>query len=114
MTENQALSLPKTFIICYDLKGENKDYSSLTKCIEGLSGVRGKVLESTWIINHPGPAPVIRDEIVKCLDKDDKLLVFEIAMNGADYNLGKSVSEWLKVSLGMSAGFIPPHLLPPM
>lgn len=107
MTEKQESSQLKTFIICYDLKGEHKDYARLSECIEGLSGVRAKVLESTWIINHPGPARVIRDEIVKSLDKDDKLLVFEIALNGADHNFDNALSEWLKFALAMSAGRIP-------
>lgn len=106
MTEKQAPS-HKTFIVCYDLKGEHKDYARLIETIDGLSGVRAKVLESTWIINHPGPAAAIRDEIVKVMDKDDKLLVFEIAINGADYNLGNTVSGFLKMALAMSAGLIP-------
>lgn len=106
MTTTQAPQL-KTYIICYDLKGEHKDYQRLSDAIEKLSSVRAKVLESTWIINHPESAAVIRDELAKSMDKDDKLLVFEIALNGADHNLGRTLSEWLKVTLAMSAGYIP-------
>ena len=95
------------FLIGYDLKGGTEsEYEDLIKAIKGLTNSYWHCLDSTWLIDHPGPASKIRDALKPHLEKPDdkkagdKLLVATMA-KGAAWTLSfpDDCQSWLKSHL---------------
>ncbi|MES2040067.1 MAG: hypothetical protein V4495_19805 [Pseudomonadota bacterium] len=88
------MSNKSIYQISYDLQ-KVKDYPSLYKAIEKL-GPNVRLLESFWLVLHPGSAIQIRDHLKTIVDNDDMLFVCKIEQeDGGAYNLPKEGKEWL-------------------
>lgn len=87
----------KTYLISYDLKAPRNlnDYTRLINTIK-TANYWAKPLESVWLIKSWLLSAQIRDELIKVINKDDKLLVIEITDNWAAYGLSKDVVVWLQ------------------
>ncbi len=85
------------YLVSYDLI-KNKDYNNLIKAIKAYPSWC-RVLLSVWIIKSPGPATSIRDNLVKHIDYDDKLLVVKLSSEAAWIHLSDEISNWLKANL---------------
>lgn len=84
-------------IVSYDLGGpeSSADYKDLIDYMRSF-GTRAKPLESFWLLSTTKSCTTIRDEAMKYLDSNDKLLVFEWSLDDwATYKLPKDVTDWL-------------------
>ncbi|MES2041362.1 MAG: hypothetical protein V4495_26380 [Pseudomonadota bacterium] len=89
-----ALSYSNIYQISYDLI-KFKDYPSLYRAIEGL-GPNVRVLESLWLLKHPGTAIGIRDYLRSIVDNDDMLFVCKLEPDdGGSYNLPIHAQHWM-------------------
>jgi hypothetical protein len=88
------------YLIGYDLNRPGQDYQQLFEAIKSLTGTHWRLLDSTWIIQHNGPATVIRDFIQQHIDSNDKLLVVKLSGEAAWYGFTQKGTEWLKSVLG--------------
>ena len=86
------------FLITYDLKKTGKDYESVTKEIKKI-GVWWHCLGSVWIIISNLDCSQLRNKISRYMDKNDELLVVELAGSWATSNLSKNCNDWLKNNL---------------
>lgn len=84
------------YMIGYDLNSPGQDYSDLREAIRSLADGFWHHLDSTWLIGHPGPASVIRDALLKHIDKNDELLVAKLTGESAWYGFDEGGSEWLR------------------
>lgn len=60
-------------MISYDLLAPGRDYTSLTKRLTELGATR--VLLSQWILKHTASAEQVRDDLMRFIDSNDRLLV---------------------------------------
>lgn len=85
------------YIISYDLKNEDKDYTSLYSAIKSL-GEWQHPIESAWIVNTSMNA----EQIVRILHSDNNMsdndLLFVCQLKIGDRNgwIGKPVWEWIR------------------
>lgn len=66
------------FLISYDLDKPGQDYPRLIERLEQLGAVR--VLLSEWIVNGSHTSASLRDDLMRYVDANDKLLV--VRLNG--------------------------------
>jgi hypothetical protein len=86
----------KVFIISYDLRKPGRNYESLYKAIKSVPYAHP--LESVWLVQHGGPATVIRETLKAHIDKTDGLMVIEFT-EGADwalFGINKPSSDWIQ------------------
>lgn len=89
-----------SYVITYDLTKPNRNYSGLYTAIKGISGTWAHVAESSWIVVGNNLTTVgIRDELMKAIDNNDKLVVCKLTGEGAWIGLSKEQSTWLKSNL---------------
>lgn len=88
-----------TFLISYDLNQPGQDYSSLYKAIKRLTDTWWHQLDSTWIVEHAGPASAILDELLPYVDYGDELLVVGLNGRGAWFGFNQQGSDWLSNNL---------------
>lgn len=84
------------YIISYDLVKE-RDYEKLYEAIKSYDNW-ARITESTWAIITNKSAKEVRDNLVKSLDGDDKLIVIKSGEEAAWKNASCS-NEWLKKNL---------------
>jgi len=66
----------KKFSISYDLDKPGQDYSRLTNRIKALGGTR--ILLSQWFISSNSTALNIANDLIKYMDKNDRLFVTDM------------------------------------
>lgn len=91
----------KTLLISYDLRvpETSEDYKKLIKYIKSF-GTWAKPLYSVWLVKTDKTCAMVRDEIKKETDSNDRTLVIEVT--GADWattNVDKEVTDWMKKNL---------------
>jgi hypothetical protein len=77
-----------SFIVSYDLRGRDEtsaDYAALISAIEAYR--HGKLQLSTWLVISDGLAEEIRDDLLRHLDDNDRLLVAPLDKPAAWHNL---------------------------
>ncbi|MBO7416881.1 MAG: hypothetical protein J6U22_09945 [Bacteroidaceae bacterium] len=87
----------KFYIISYDLKVPNKDYTSLYDAIKSYIDWQHP-LESTWLIYTSDDANTISSKLRSDGNMDDSDLLFVCALNINDRQgwLDKTVWNWIK------------------
>lgn len=65
------------FLITYDLRAPGRNYDALHRLL-GTTWRGQRVAESVWLAELVGPAPAIRDAIVRVLDRNDRIVVIEL------------------------------------
>lgn len=88
-----------TYMIGYDLNRPGQNYTSLIDAITRLSASRWHCLDSTWLIDHPGPATAIRDALLPYIDATDELLVARLSGEAAWAGFDKNCADWLRNKL---------------
>lgn len=78
-------------IITYDLRKPGQNYEALLKRLRERGAVR--LLESVWIQSSVETPASVRDDLVKFIDTNDRLLVAEVKNNAAWRNLMVSDAE---------------------
>lgn len=88
-----------SYLISYDLNKPGQNYSDLYDAIKKVGSTWWHCLDSTWIVKSTKSAAQIRDALLPCLDKNDRILVVitgrEAAWNGFD----QICSDWLRNNL---------------
>lgn len=64
------------FSVSYDLLKPGQDYTVLWARLRALGGVR--VLESQWALMGAYTAGALRDDLVRYIDANDRLLVIDV------------------------------------
>lgn len=80
----------KLYLITYDLKGKNKDYSSLYETIKSYK-TWWHYMESTWIIKTSESSGSITKKLIKNVEDIDALLVVRLS---EDFNGIQSEKSW--------------------
>lgn len=84
------------YIITYDLKTEQKDYTSLYDAIKAL-GDWQHPLESTWVVSTTETDQNgIYERLKPCLDEVDHILIFQIYPKERQGWLGRSFWQWMR------------------
>lgn len=91
----------KTYLISYDLgvPETSDDYKKLIAHIKSYSNW-AKPLYSVWFVKTEKTCAQVRDETMKYLDTNDKLLVMDVT--GDDWgtkSIDKVVTEWMTANL---------------
>lgn len=84
-----------SYLISYDLNRPGQEYEDLYEAIKSLARWWHN-LDSTWIINHDGPATEIRDELKKHIDSSDAVIVSRLTGEAAWTGFSSDASDWLK------------------
>lgn len=66
----------KTFTVSYDLRKPGRDYAPLLARLRALGAIRP--LESYWVLKGTFTAAALRDDLIKCIDANDGLLVLDV------------------------------------
>ena len=71
-----------SYIVAYDLCKPDRDYQSLYEMLRSFPHW-GKMTESVWCIVSPLSHKEVRDNLMGCLDSNDRLLVVETGHRAA-------------------------------
>ena len=90
----------KTLLISYDLRvpETSEDYKKLIKYIKSF-GTWAKPLYSVWLVKTDKACAMVRDEIKKETDSNDRTLVMEVGTDRATTSVDKEVTDWMKKNL---------------
>lgn len=87
------------YMIGYDLIKPDKDYTNIINAIQAY-GNWWHCLDSTWFVVSDMTAVAIRDDLIKHIDANDRLLVATMG-NGAAWtgSFNKNCTDWLMKNL---------------
>lgn len=83
-----------TYIVSYDLCNPGQNYEQLLKLIREYYAW-ARLGGSAYIIETYDTSETVRNNLLKALDRNDKLFVGTIKADAAWYGLGDEVSQWL-------------------
>lgn len=90
----------KTFIITYDLRQPERNYSALYEAIKNVAGEGNwqHPMESVWVVSvqETFSANDVYNAVRKEIDNNDSLFVVEITTTDRQGWLAKSFWEWMK------------------
>lgn len=86
-----------SYIIIYDLRAPGRNYENLYKAIRDY-GTWGKISESAWAIVSLQNSVAIRDNLMKFIDSNDRLMVIKSGQDAAWVNAMAS-KDWLQENL---------------
>ena len=86
------------YIVTYDLHKQGQNYSCITKKLEEY-GYYCHLQGSVWVIVTSQNCVQIRDNLMQCLDANDKLFVGQLAGEAAWTGYTNNISDWLKGAL---------------
>ena len=90
----------KTFIITYDLRQPERNYSALYEAIKDVAGEGNwqHPLESVWVVSvqETFSANDIYNVVRNKIDDNDNLLIADISAKDRQGWLAKSFWEWMK------------------
>ena len=88
----------KTYMVGYDLRRPGQDYSSLIDALKAYPNWWHN-LDSTWVIKTNDSAVAIRDNLVRHIDQNDKLLVAALTGESAWYGFNSDGDSWLSQNI---------------
>jgi len=71
--------------ISYDLDKPGQDYKDLIARLEGLQAVR--ILKSDWLLENDASTKAVRDDLMRFMDSNDRIMVSEVYFNAYWSNL---------------------------
>lgn len=86
------------YIISYDLKQSDKDYSGMYESIKAFDNW-WHYLESTWIIKTDDASEEVFNKLKPHIDDDDNLLIIEVGKKRQGW-LPKKAWDWIKRVMG--------------
>lgn len=69
------------YSVSYDLNTPGQKYSCVEKRINSICTKHIKYVETSWIVKYSGNAKALYNEINKCLDESDRILVIKVVNN---------------------------------
>lgn len=90
----------RTYLVSYDLIRPETlpDYIRLLNTIKSAP-FWAKPLKSVWLVKTTLSSAQIRDELLKVIDQNDKIMVIEVTNNWAAFGLPKEVVDWMQQGL---------------
>ena len=85
------------YIISYDLCKPERDYTSLFQAIKAYQ-YWGRLTESTWAVVSPYNSVEIRDDLLRYIDDNDRLIVIQSGKSAAWTKVMAS-NDWVKEAL---------------
>lgn len=85
------------YIVIYDLRAPGRNYESLYQAIKNY-GTWGKISESAWAIVSSKNSVEIRNDLMKYLDRNDRLMIVKSGQDAAWVNAMAS-KDWLQENL---------------
>jgi CRISPR-associated endonuclease Cas2 len=85
------------YLVSYDLDKPGQDYSDLIKRLREFGATR--ILYSEWFLAHTATAEQLRDDLLRFMDDNDRILVAELKNSAAWNHLmisNNSVLAWYK------------------
>jgi CRISPR associated protein Cas2 len=76
------------FLVTYDLVGTSETSDEYKRLIEKIKsyGTWGKVQKSVWLLKSSKSSASVRDDLLKAMDSDDRLLVIQVTGTAAWQN----------------------------
>lgn len=93
-----------SYIVAYDLCKPERDYQSLYEMLRSFPNW-GKMTESVWCIVSPLSHKEVRDNLMGCLDSNDRLLVVETGHRAAWTNVIAD-NEWVRKYIIQDEGIV--------
>jgi hypothetical protein len=85
----------RTIQINYDLRKPGRDYESLYKYLRSHKNHR-RPLQSLWLVRTSKPVSTLRDEVKRHVDRNDKVLVFDVTGDAWASNWKDADTAWMK------------------
>jgi len=82
------------YLISYDLNSPGQDYEDLISNIKNL-GPWAHMLKSAWLVDSRLTVNQIYNQLIKHMDKTDRIMVNEFTANHQGY-LAQEIVDWLK------------------
>lgn len=87
-----------TYMVTYDLHLHGQNYECITSKLKEY-GTHWHAQGSVWIIKTSTSAAQVRDELLDCLDSNDKLIVAKLAGEAAWFGYPANTTSWLQDAL---------------
>jgi hypothetical protein len=89
-----------TIQVNYDLKQPGRNYAAVEKYIKSHDSW-AHALESLWLIRTNKGVAQVRDEMREHVDRNDRVLVFNVTGDAWGSNWTGEVPDWLKSHMGV-------------
>lgn len=86
------------YIVTYDLIKEGQNYECLHKKLQAY-GTHWHMQRSVWIVVTGKSSKEVRNDLLPCLDQNDKLFVAKLSGEAAWHGYGNKATEWLKSNI---------------
>lgn len=83
------------YIVGYDLRRPGQDYDKLFAAIKAY-GTYWHCLDSTWIIRTSLTAQQVRNDLMRYIDQNDKMLVAELTGQAAWTGFTANDAQWMQ------------------
>lgn len=93
-----------SYIVAYDLCKPDRDYKTLYDKLRSFPNW-GKITESVWCVVTPLNHLELRDELMQCMDSNDRLLVVETGRRAAWTNVIAN-NAWVKNNIIQDEGIV--------
>jgi hypothetical protein len=90
----------KTIQINYDVRKPGRDYTPLYDYIKSFRGW-AHPLESLWLVRTEKAASTVRDELMRKVDSNDKVLVFDVTGDAWASNFSDAHIDWMYNNMGI-------------
>jgi hypothetical protein len=80
-----------TLLVTYDLCAPARDYNSVHAYLRSFTHCKG--MESVWLLDTAREPTVVRDELMKLVDRNDKVFVVRITSRWGSFNY--TCADWL-------------------
>ena len=84
----------KTIQVNYELSEPGRNYDGLLKYLSSFARWT-RVLDSMWIIRTTKSEETVRDELMRFVDSDDRVLVLDVTEDGWAANFTSDSTNWM-------------------
>lgn len=89
----------RTIQINYDLRKPGRNYQPVYDYIKSY-GVYAKPLKSLWLVRTSKTASQVRDDLMKLVDSNDEVLVFDVTGDAWASNFNDDHIKWMQNNMG--------------
>ena len=84
----------KTFQVIYELSKPGRDYSELVEYLSSFNSWT-RALDSTWFIRTRKSEETVRDELMRFLDSNDRVMVLDVTEDAWAANFTSDSTNWM-------------------
>ncbi|MCW2984100.1 MAG: hypothetical protein JWR63_1670 [Conexibacter sp.] len=92
-----------TIQVSYDLRAPGRNYQPVYDYLKG-HGTWCHLLESCWLIRTSKTEATVRDELMRIVDRNDKIAAFRVTGDWWATSFSDTTTEWLKQHMGTPVG----------